>query len=174
MLYFDFFLTEFNPLVYQNYILYWKLTNLITWVGYLTIIIVLERFILKGKSYYLISIFYLISIIISLVVSDFELVQIVAAIPTALGVLFIPFSYLYLAKYSHIRKKALIIFFGYMVFFFGYLLLAQFIVNLFISISDMEQLTLVYLIYITSMIFRIGGIALLSYGYLFYEVSETK
>jgi len=168
MLYFDFFLTEFNPDNYQDYILYWKLANLFTWIGYLSLILVMEKSIFKGKTYHLISILYVIFIIISLAVPDFTSAQNIAAIPTAVGIVLIPFSYLYLARHEHIRKKALIIFFGYIVFFIGYLFLAEFIMGGLISLANMEPIQMRYILHIISSILRLSGIFLLSYGYLYF------
>ncbi|TFF95018.1 MAG: hypothetical protein EU544_03645 [Promethearchaeota archaeon] len=168
MLYFDFFLTEFNPEKYQDYILYWKLANLFTWIGYLALIMIMEKSIFKGKTHHLISIIYIIFIIISLAIPDFTTAQNIAAIPTAAGIVLIPFSYLYLARHEQIRKQALMIFLGYIVFSIGYLLLAEFIMEGLISITNMESIQMRYIIHIGSIGLRLAGVLLLSYGYLYF------
>jgi len=166
MVLFDYFFTEFEPTSFQEFATYWKFSNIVLWTGYLSMIIIFEKAIFKKKTRYLISIVYIIFIAISLLIPDFTTSQTFSALPTALAIMFIPLSYLYLVKYSEVRKKALAIFIGYLIFFMGYLLLAEGIVNSIISSSPGNPLNIRYTIHIFSIGMRFGGISFLYYGYL--------
>jgi hypothetical protein len=116
---FDFSLTGFDSNLYQDYALVWKIGFLATTLGLLSIIFISEIAILKKKSRFLISIFYLLSVILVLIPQDIQTVQIISIIPSAIAMIYIPLSYLYLARYKAIRKRALSIFAGFFIFFAG-------------------------------------------------------
>ena len=120
MVIFDYVLTRFNSDLYSNYLIIYKIGFLIGNIGYLCLIFISERVILNLKSKYLITIILSIFIIIALIPEDINLVQFITVIPTAFAMIYIPLSYLSLARYDKIRKKALSIFAGYFIFFFSW------------------------------------------------------
>ncbi|NHI93346.1 MAG: hypothetical protein EAX96_12745 [Candidatus Lokiarchaeota archaeon] len=169
MMIFDYILTQFDPNLLQTYSIFWKIANLFTWFGFLSFIYISEKAIFAGKTRYLITIFYIVFIIISLIPIDFLLVQALAGIPTGSALLFIPISYLYLAKKSagYPRKKSIIIFTGFVIYLLiGYFLLAEGVTIFFVNITHFNTLIIKYIIHITSAAIKIGGIYLLYYGFI--------
>ena len=165
MVVFDFSLTKFDSSVYQTYAILWKIGFLINCIGFLCLIFISERAILKKRSKYAITLFYFIFIIISIIPPDIQLVQLISIIPSALAMIFVPLTYLYLARYDTIRKRALAIFAGYVFFFMGATFLTEDLVQIFISINPNQSLSIRSLIHIVSVILKITGIMFMVFGY---------
>ena len=165
MVVFDFSLTRFNSSLYQTYAILWKIGFLINCIGFLCLIFISERAILNKRSRYAITLFYLISIIISIIPTDIKLVQLISIIPSTLAMIFVPITYLYLARYDTIRKLALAIFAGYVFFFMGAIFLTEDLVQMFISINPDQSLSIRSLIHIISIILKFIGIIFMVYGY---------
>ncbi|TFG01089.1 MAG: hypothetical protein EU541_00425 [Promethearchaeota archaeon] len=165
MVIFDFPLTKFDSSLYQNYAIIWKIGYFINNMGYVCLIFISEIAILKKKSRFLISIFYFISLIISIVPIDIKTVQVISIIPSTLAMIFIPLTYLFLAKYKTIRTRALAIFGGYILFFTGSLIFIEEIVQVFISLNPSQALNIRSLIHIISISVKIVGIGIMIYGY---------
>ena len=163
---FDYFLTEFDPTTFQEFSVYWKASNAILWAGFFIMIFIFETAAFKKKTHYIISIIFLVMTIISLAIPDFFLSQTMAAVPAGVALAFIPLSYIYLAKHAEIRKKALAIFAGFMIFVMGYFLLAEGLISAIIEASPESPLNVRYSVHIISICMRFGGIMLLYYGYI--------
>jgi len=166
MVVFDYGLTRFNPDLYFSYLIIYKIGFLIGNIGYICLIFISERVILKFKSKYIISMILSIFIIIALIPEDINIVQLITVFPTAFAMIYIPLSYLYLARYDKIRARALSIFGGYFIFFLiGSAILAESIVQFFISLNPSYPLEIRSLIHIISVCFKLIGMGLILYGY---------
>ena len=169
MMVFDYLLTGFNPNLLQTYIIFYKIGNSFTWIGLFCFTFASEKAIFSGKTRYLISITYAVFIVISSVPIDFVLSQTLAAIPTAFALVFIPISYIYLAKNSvgEPRTKSLIILAGFIVYFiFGYVILVEGFSTFFASITQVDVILVKYIIHTLSASIKIVGIFLLYLGYV--------
>lgn len=165
MVVFDYPLTRFDQNSYQTFAIVWKFGYIINCIGFLSLIFISEIAILKKKSRFSITIFYSIFIIISILPDDIETVQMIAIIPSALAMIFVPATYLYLARHALIRKRALAVFFGYIIFFAGAALLTEDLVQFFISYNPSNPLDVRSLIHIISIGLKIFGILFILYGY---------
>lgn len=96
---------------------------------------------------------------------NIQLVQLISIVPSAFAMIFVPLTYLYLARYDTIRKRALAIFVGYVIFFVGATLLAEDLVQGFIALNPSNALNIRSTIHITSIGLKIGGMLFLVYGY---------
>jgi hypothetical protein len=166
--YFDFVLTKFDPLEFQANALFWKFASIFQYIGFFCLIFSFERVIFEGKTWYLISVLYAIMTGVVMFISDFLAMQFWAGIPIAIAALFIPISYIYLAKKSQgeIRKKALIIFAGFILYAAGLLILGEDVVSALIGVFSAPELLIRYILHIVSVGLKLGAIALLGYGYL--------
>ncbi|MBD3341925.1 MAG: hypothetical protein GF353_22675 [Candidatus Lokiarchaeota archaeon] len=158
-------MTGFDSNLYQDYALVWKIGFLATTLGLLSIIFISEIAILKKKSRFLISIFYLLSVILVLIPQDIQTVQIISIIPSAIAMIYIPLSYLYLARYKAIRKRALSIFAGFFIFFAGTAIHTEDLVQIFISIYPSQAIDVRSIFHIISICMKLLGIGFLVYGY---------
>ena len=166
MVIFDYILTRFNSDLYADYLIFYKIGFLIGNIGYVCLIFISERVILKLKSKYIISIILSIFIVIALIPDDINLVQSITVIPTAFAMIYIPLSYLYLARYDKIRIRALSIFAGYFIFFLiGSAILAESNAQFFISLNPSYPIEIRSLLHMTSVCFKVLGMGLILYGY---------
>lgn len=99
-------------------------------------------------------------------VPDLATAQIVGGIPTAISMLFIPISYLYLGIISkgQIRKKSFIILIGITVYLIGYLMLAEVILTLYMTIFAAPEIIMRYILHMISIGFKLVGLAFIIYG----------
>jgi len=165
---FDYILTNFDNTTYQAYSGFWKIASAIQSSGFVFLIFLAEKEILKTKTKYCFSIGFLVFVVISMVLPDFNWAQLMGGIPTAVAFLFIPFSYLYLSMISEgqIRNKSLSIFLGFIVFAIGFLMLSDAIINVFVGIIAAPDLIIRYVFHIISVGFKFGGIFLIINGFM--------
>lgn len=163
---FDYVLTVFDSTYYSKYLLIYKVGFFFNFIGYSCLIFISEKVILKKKSKYLMSVFYNTVLFIALIPNDISLVQSISIIPNIFAMLYIPLSYLYLARYGGVRKRALSIFAGYFIFLLiGSAILAENIVQFYISLNPGYSLEIRSMIHIISVCFKILGMLLIVYGY---------
>ncbi|MFX1276585.1 MAG: hypothetical protein ACFFBP_03395 [Promethearchaeota archaeon] len=166
MIIFDYVLTRFNSNFYSTYLIFYKIGFFIGFTGIACLLFISERVILKKKSKYMITIVFSIFLIIALIPVDINIVQIITIIPTTFAMIYLPFSYLYLARYDKIRIRALSIFAGYFLFFLvGFSILAEGIVQFYISLNPTHPLEIRSIIHIISVFFKVLGMGLILYGY---------
>ena len=116
---FDYYLTGFE---YSNIsaldFLIWKIGISFQMFGYATILSLMEYRILKQKDYYILVILYFLFYIIAMISSNLEDAGIYTVV-AAFFSFFIPIGYLYIGIKSEqkIRRKAFLIFLGFMIFF---------------------------------------------------------
>lgn len=118
---FDFYLTEFDISNISDFeFLIWKIGISFQVFSYSFLFALMEKRIMKGKDFYILLILYFIFYIIGMISSNLEDAGIYAFIATAFSI-FIPLAYLYIAVKSqqHVRRKAILIFFGFMLIFFA-------------------------------------------------------
>ncbi|MBD3227057.1 MAG: hypothetical protein GF329_02630 [Candidatus Lokiarchaeota archaeon] len=164
---FDFFLTEFDSFLYQQFSTVWKIASIIQYIGIVILVFYSEKVIFSGKTKYLITIISIISIMISMFQLNFLMVQLWSGISTLFATLFIPLSYLYLVLKSSgkIRKKAFAIFLGFILYLIGFLLLGEVFVTIIANFILENEIIVRYLMHIISVIIRYFGIWLFIYGY---------
>lgn len=168
LFYFDFVLTQFQSSLYPQNAIFWKIFSGFQYAGFFCLIFAFEKVIFEKKTKYLISLLYAIFVTIAMAIPDFFEAQFWAGIPLAIAALFIPISYIYLAKTSQgdIRKKSLAIFAGFMLFAVGLLILGEDIVTILMGSFSASDLLIRYFLHIISVGFKLGAIILLRYGYL--------
>ncbi|MHA1649245.1 MAG: hypothetical protein ACTSYB_03545 [Candidatus Helarchaeota archaeon] len=158
LVYFDYFLTELNPMVYENYQFMWKLANSFELAGLGFLIIVSEYAVFQGKDYYLFILGFTVVVIIGLLIPDFFLSQNVLVYAVAFAA-FIPLSWIYLAiKLPPTRKNTILIFIGFVLFGIGLIFLSVAVVEAMAPIIDIHRL------YLLSAILQIPGIIILAIG----------
>ncbi len=116
---FDFYLTHFDiSNISDTEFLIWKIGLTFKIFGYSCLLILMEYRTLKQRDYYALAIFYFIFYILGMISNNIEDAGVYTFIATAFSI-FIPIAYLYIAIKSQqkIRRKALLIFFGFMIFF---------------------------------------------------------
>lgn len=165
---FDYFLTNFDNSTYQVYSVFWKIASAIQSSGFLFLIFLAEKEIFKTKTKFCFSIGFLVFFIISMVLPDFIWAQLLGGIPTAVAILFIPVSYLYLSLTSEgqIRLKSFSIFVGFLVFAVGFLMLSEAVLNYLVGIIVAPDLYIRYIFHVISVGFKFGGIFLIVNGFL--------
>lgn len=167
-LYFNFYLTGFSITLIEQYSVILKFAGAIRVAGFISLIAFAEKIIFKGKTYYLISIFLGISTVIAFTLPIISLVQLLFGVFSIFAMLFIPVSYLYLAIISaeDIRRKALAIFAGFIIYAIGSLIINEVswdLIQIFITI---DPLLLRYFTEFLSVFIKFSAISLFTYGYL--------
>ena len=167
-IYFDYFLTNFDSTLYIMYGGYWKLASIFPFIGFIFVVFMAEKEIYKAKTKYLVGIFGLVFIVISMVIPDLGLAQVIGGIPTVIALLFIPISYLYLGIISEgeIRKKSFIIFIGITVYLLGYIILAEVLLDVFIMLFVAPEIYMRYILHVVSIGFKLVGIIILISGFM--------
>ena len=166
-LYFDFFLTELNGSLFQEYSTFWKFASGFQYAGLIVFIYFAEKVIFNKKTKYLISLSLTILIIVSLSMPDFLLVQSLSGISSFISFIFIPFSYLYLVFTSSgkIRIKALTIFFGFLLYGVGLVMLGEQIILTFLSYFPSSEILVRYSFQIISVLIKFCALVLFIYGF---------
>lgn len=166
--FFDFYLTRFDATLIEQYSVVWKFAATILYAGFIFFIVCAEKVIFKGKTYYLISIFLAILTIIALAWPIMIISQFLSGISSLFAILFIPASYLYLAKISaeDIRRKSLAIFAGFLIYAFGLIIEGEPGANLLHLIFTVDPFLLRYFLQFLSVFIKFGGMSLFIYGYL--------
>ncbi len=171
--YYDFFLTLFNPdllYVYPN-VLYWKVANLISNMGQVIAIFLIDKvllkFRLKGSLSYiflaisLIQFFYPIS-----TAEDFQIASSIGLF-VVLIMIILPIIFIYIGiKTPQLRKYSFIFVLGIAFYFIGSMIDSEFIVSPLQGIFGAQVRLVVFL---TSILLKIAGLLIITYsGIKFY------
>lgn len=167
LLFFDFFLTGLNPAYLQTYSLVWTIGSIFVATGFGFFIIVADHNLFKGKDKYLLTIIYAVASTITLAIPIFIISETLSSVAIISAVLFIPISYLYVAIKStgEIRRKALAVLFGLVVFATGLLLLGEPIIGPFAIMIPIDDILVRYTFHIISVCFKVAGGMIILYGY---------
>ena len=158
LMYFDYFLTELNPVLYENYQLMWKLAQLFELIGLGFLILISEDAVFKGKDYYVFSIGFSIVVCIGMLIQEFLLTQNILVYALAFAIL-IPISWLYLAiKLPDTRKNTLLIFLGIIICGAGLILISAAVVEALLPLMN------IHYIYLLSAIIQIPGLLIIATG----------
>ncbi|MHA1300832.1 MAG: hypothetical protein ACTSO9_15550 [Candidatus Helarchaeota archaeon] len=159
---FDFYLTNFNPFLYQTHILVWKIATLLSEVGIGILLIISEKKVFQGKDKYFFFICYVIFVCIGIVWPEFEMAENFATWAVMFAA-FILFSYIYLAVVleGEARKRAILVVFGLLLYTSGSTVLHQYFIQAIISLGGSS-----FLMYFISPILKILAAILLALGFL--------
>jgi hypothetical protein len=152
LLYFDYFLTELNPVEGLNHLLIWRISSIFIMGGLGTVIFASENGVFKGKDYYVFLIGYLIFFCIGIFHPDVLIAETFMLLAMGFA-LFIPISYIYLAyKFPAARKNIALEFVGFVIFAIGIVMAFAPVVEAF--------LPLIHELYLMSAIIQILGFSL--------------
>jgi len=156
LMYADYFLVNLVPDDYIYHIEIWKLANLFQLLGLGFLILVSDYAVFKGKDYYLFSIGFAIVVTVSMLLTDFYVVQLVATSAVAFAA-FIPISWIYIGyKLPQTRRKSMLIFLGFLIFGGGLILLS-------INIAGGLPIS-IHEIYLTSAVLQLLGLIIMGIG----------
>lgn len=156
LMYADYFIVNLVPNDYVNHVEIWKWANFFQLLGLGFLILVSDYAVFRGKDYYLFSIGFAIVVTISMLLTDFYLVQMVATAAVAFAV-FIPISWIYLAfKLPQTRRNTMLILFGFALFGGGLILLS-------INVAGGLPIS-IHEIYLASAILQLPGLIIMGIG----------
>lgn len=160
--FFDFYLTNFNPDLFQANILIWKLGTLFSETGVGILILIAENKVFGGKDRYIFFIGYLIFVGLAVGWPDFQLAGYFSAYAVMFGA-FILFSYIYLAIIleGEARKRAIFVIFGFLFFAAGSVALNEFLLEIVVNFGISR-----YIMQLLSPILKIIAAIFLSLGFL--------
>lgn len=164
---FDFFQTNFNPVLFETYFLTWRLASAFILFGFGCLLLVADYNLFQGKDKYLVPIFYAIIAVVIVSLPTFELAEQFSTYSIFIAVLFIPLAYLYTAITSsgEIRRKSLWIFFGIVLFGGGLIITAQFIIDGLALGFGIPLMDMRYILHITAALFKAAGGVILYKGF---------
>jgi hypothetical protein len=156
LIYFDYVLTQLNPLEVVNYLIFWKISCLFLMGAFGSIIFASENAVFKGKDYYAFLIGYLI--FFSIGIASFDVLIADSFMLFAMMFAgFIPLSYIYLAyKYPTARKEIVLLFIGFAMFCLGVLMAFTTVVEMF--------LPMIHELYLISAVIQILGFSIYALG----------
>ncbi|MHA1379688.1 MAG: hypothetical protein ACTSRG_15050 [Candidatus Helarchaeota archaeon] len=159
---FDFYLTNFNPFLYQTHIIVWKIASLLSEIGIGILLIISEDKVFQGRDKYVFFICYVVLLCVGLVWPDFEMSENFTTW-AAMFAAFILFSYIYLAIVleGDARKRAILVVFGIFLYTLGSTVVHQYFIQAVISIGGS-----VSFMYLLSPIIKIIAAILLALGFL--------
>ncbi len=171
---FDFVYTKFDPNTYYLVpgVYYWKLGSFTSLLGYAIFIFVVDKkllnFKLKGTVTYLILILAVIQLAYPVNnAQDFQFVSVLTMVGNIVGVL-IPIIFIYIGvkSPSDYSKAAYTIAIGVILYAIGANIVVEAIVALF---GDLR-----IVLYFLSLLFKISGLVIFSYGMLDFVVKFSK
>jgi len=154
--------TEFNSINYNDSNFWiWKIGVSIQLFGIGLWFMLMERRVLKGRDKYLLIIMYIAFIVFGLIMTDIVLASILVISGMGFAI-YIPVAYIYIAIKSDgsVRKKALLMVFGFLLVILGSLLPAEQVI---VPLSEMTGLLRIQVHDIAFFVI-IGGICLLYFG----------
>ncbi|MDD1779481.1 MAG: hypothetical protein LUQ65_15065, partial [Candidatus Helarchaeota archaeon] len=156
LIYFDYVLTQLNPLEVVNYLVFWKISCLFLMGAFGSIIFASEHAVFKGKDFYVFVIGYLV--FFSIGIASFDvLVADTFMLFAMMFAGFIPLSYIYLAyKYPAARGNIALLFIGFAMFCVGVLMAFTTIVAMF--------LPMIHELYLMSAVIQIVGFSIYAIG----------
>ena len=158
LIYFDYFLTELIPEDYINHILMWKLANLLQLAGLGFLILISEYAVWKGKDCYAFFIGFAIIVTIGMFFPEFVMAENILT-SAVLFVVFIPFSWVYLAiKLPNLRRQILLIFVGFLLLGIGMIIIGVALVQALAFLLNIHS------IYLLSPIIQIPGFIIIAIG----------
>lgn len=164
---FDYYLTEFNPLLYQTYFNVWRIATALIIIGFGFVFFIADHNLLKGKDKYVLTIIYGVSGTITVAIPLFDISELFSTTAIIAAMLFIPVTYLYLAikTSDELRRKSLAIFLGFIIFGIGVILLGEIVIQALLLFLPIPGDLFRYLMHAISACFKIGGSAVLLYGF---------
>jgi len=143
-------------------ILIWKFGSTLQLIGYSFFFILMEKRVMKGRDKYILVILYFAFFIIGLILPDIEAATPFFAISLILTT-YIPLSYLYISYISdgEVRRKARVIFLGFLIIAIGLLMLAE---QFLVVLSDLSGLKNIQW-HVISNLLKSVGVCILFLGY---------
>ncbi|MHA1264523.1 MAG: hypothetical protein ACTSRS_04730 [Candidatus Helarchaeota archaeon] len=116
---------------FDNQFLYWKTATIFILIGLGFFLAVADYNLWQGRDKFLPTIAYVVLAIVIIYIPDFSLAEQVSTYGVLIPLLFIPFSYIYVAikAMGEVRRKSLLILAGIVIYGVGLLLLVQFIIG---------------------------------------------
>ncbi|MFX0137338.1 MAG: hypothetical protein ACFFDN_27110, partial [Candidatus Hodarchaeota archaeon] len=130
-LFFDFYLTNFNPNLFQTHILIWKIASLLSEIGVGFLIIIAEKKVFEGKDMYIFFICYSVFVALMVAWPEFERAEDFGSYAVMFGA-FILFSYIYLAVIleGEARIRAILVFIGLFFYIAGAVIVNEYVLKI--------------------------------------------
>jgi hypothetical protein len=160
---FDFYLTIFDTTRFTEFLWWWKIGTLVHYTGLIVLCFVVERQLFEGRDKYVFFISFVASLAIMVLMPTLELGIWFAG----LGILFsffIPIGSLQLAikNRGEIRRRALFVFVGFIIYMWAIFITVEFILNFFRDVMGWSP----PVIHIFSYAGQLIGSVLFARGYL--------
>lgn len=175
---FDFFLTRFDPEKYylMPNVLFWKIASFITSIGYAVFIFVTDKkvldFKLKGIVAYLILTFALIELFYPVSTSqDFEFISTLAMVANLVAIV-IPVLFFYMGwKSPEFRNWCFMIAISVILYAIGANIIVE---SILAPLADAFGLGIRVVMFLLSLIFKVTGLILFSYGITKFVIVFSK
>ncbi|MBD3338696.1 MAG: hypothetical protein GF353_06295 [Candidatus Lokiarchaeota archaeon] len=173
-LYYDFFLTEFDPETFADPInvLVWRIAMIFYAIGYASVLFAIDKSILDFKFKGIFAYITIAILIIQLVypirtLQDFVFVNTLGSVGLLVAIV-IPIIFIYLGiKTPTLRKSAFMIAIGSILFAIGAMLVVQSILE---PLREAFGTDIQILMFLLFFIFKITGLSLFSYGVLTWKL----
>lgn len=156
-------ITVFNSINWNSdNIILWKIGTTLQICGFGLIFTLMEKRVLQGKDKYILVIIFFISYVIGMILSDIKLATTVIMV-SFICAIYIPLSYGYIAVKSEgmLRRKALYVLLGFIVFFIGTDIVAERILLIISNLTGLERIQ----IHVISQIIKELASGLIFLGY---------
>lgn len=161
LIYFDYYSTNMDPLLYLEFFTQYKIATGLQAVGLGLFLYVAERALFHGKDKYVLIIGYGIFQILAAILPDFALSQTMTTVGT-LFIIFIPLSYIYTAIKGKgpIRTQSLFLVTGVILFAVGALIIGEAITSILKVVFGSP-----YPVHIISVIMKLFGVVIVYKGF---------
>ena len=128
---FDFYLTNFNPNLFQTHIIIWKIGSLLSEIGVGILIFITEKKVFEGRDKYIFFICYIIFVALMVAWPEFERAEDFGSYAVMFGA-FILFSYIYLAVIleGEARKRAVLVVVGLLFYISGSVIVNEYVLKI--------------------------------------------